>query len=213
VNGCWREIGTAGQGTCERLAEVVHCRNCAEYSRAGRELFDQPASPELLEEWTAALAAAKERAQPGTVSVVVFRLNAEWFALPTALFAEVAEHHAPHTVPFRTGATFAGLVNVNGELLLCVSLARLLGVAESGGAPPVRPRMCVVTHERERVAFPVDEVLGVRRVDAAALQPAPTTVAKAPAALTVSLFEFDGRSVGLLDEEKLFSTLARCLAW
>jgi len=56
--GCWREIGIAGNGTCERLPEMIHCRNCAEYSRGGRELFDRPASPELLEEWNAALAAA-----------------------------------------------------------------------------------------------------------------------------------------------------------
>jgi chemotaxis-related protein WspD len=211
--GCWREIGIAGNGTCERLPEMIHCRNCAEYSRGGRELFDRPASPELLEEWNAALAAAKERAKPGTLSVVVFRLHAEWFALRTALFVEVTEQRSPHTVPFRTGATFTGLVNVNGELLLSVSLARLLGVADSGGAPPVRPRTCVVTRERERVAFPVDEVLGVRRVEEAALKPAPVTVAKSPAAHTVSLFECDGRNVGLLDEEKLFAALGRNLSW
>ena len=213
MNGCWREIGTSGDGTCERLAEAIHCRNCEEYSRAGRELFDRPPSPELLEEWSASLAAAKERANPGALSVVIFRLRAEWFALRTALFVEVAEARAPHTVPFRGGPVFAGLVNVDGELLLCVSLAHLLGVAESGGAPPLRPRTCVVTRERERVAFPVDEVLGVRRVDDAALQPAPATVAKAPTALTLSLFECDGRNVGLLDEEKLFAALGRHLAW
>ncbi len=213
MNGCWRGIGTAGDGTCERLAEVIHCRNCSQYSRAGRELFDRPPSPALLEEWNASLSTPKDSAKPGTVSAVVFRLNAEWFALRTALFAEVAEQRAPHTVPFRTGATFAGLVNVNGELILCVSLAHLLGVSESGGAPPLRPRTCVVSRERERVAFSVDEVLGVRRVDEAALKPAPVTVSRSPAALTASLFECDGRTVGLLDEEKLFSTLGRRLAW
>ncbi len=73
--------------------------------------------------------------------------------------------------------------------------------------------MCVLVHDHERVAFPVDEVLGVRRLDEAALAPTPSTVAQAPDTLTSSMFDCDGRGVGLLDEEKLFAALARCMSW
>jgi chemotaxis-related protein WspD len=59
----------------------------------------------------------------------------------------------------------------------------------------------------------VDEVLGVRRLDTAALAPTPSTVAQAPDALTSSMFEYDGRGVGLLDDEKLFAALERCTSW
>jgi len=59
----------------------------------------------------------------------------------------------------------------------------------------------------------IEAAAGPEAVVEAALKPAPVTVAKSPAAHTVSLFECDGRSVGLLDEEKLFATLGRNLSW
>jgi chemotaxis-related protein WspD len=210
VKACWREIGIFGDSTCELLPQVIHCRNCVEYSRGGRELFDRPASAELLEQWTATIAAAKEQAQLNTISVVVFRLQEEWFALATDVFAEVSEYHPPHVVPFRTGGAFLGLVNVSGELLLTISLARLMGIPESA-ATPQRPRTCVITHSRERFAFPVDEVLGVLRVEDSSLKPAPSTVAKAKAALTESLFEWKTQNVGLLNVEKLSAALVGCM--
>ncbi len=210
---CWREIGFAGTGECERLREFIHCRNCIEYSRAGRELFDRPVSPGLLEEWTAALAAENHDSRREALSVVIFRIRSEWFALRTAVFAEVTEKHAPHSVPFRSGGAFLGLVNVNGELLLCVSMARLLGISEDDGPAPVRPRICVIAQDHERVAFPVDEVLGVKRLDETALVPTPATLSQSPGALTSSMFDYDGRGVGLLDQERLFAALARCMSW
>ncbi len=210
---CWQEIGSAGRGDCERLREIIHCRNCIEYSRAGRELFDRPVPTGLVAEWTAALAAENQDLRREALSVVIFRVCGEWFALRTAVFAEVTEKHAPHSVPFRSSGAFLGLVNVSGELLLCVSLAQLLGISGDDGPEPVRPRICVIAQDHERVAFPVDEVLGVRRLDESALAPTPATVSQSPGALTSSMFEYDGRGVGLLDEEKLFAALARCMSW
>jgi len=210
---CWREIGIFGTRTCPRLAEAIHCVNCQEYSRAGRELFDRAASAEAQAEWAAELAGTTDRIDTTTLSVVVFRIGAEWFAILTVLFADVAEMHAPHTVPFRTGNGFLGLVNINGELLPCVSMAVLLGLPESEGPAPVRPRMCVIAHDHERVAFPVDEALGVRRIHSALLSSPPSTVSKTPAALTASVFTREGRDVALLDEAKLFAAVTRHLTW
>jgi len=212
MSRCWQVKGVGGTADCERLPEVVHCRNCPEYAHQGRELFQREATGEMLAEWTKALAAPKEQGARQALSLVIFRLRDEWFALPTGMFQEIAEFRAIHRVPFRTGGPFLGLVNVGGELLLCVSLTTLLGL-EGEGAEASRPRTCVVRRDRERVAFPVDEVLGVRAVDAGKLGATPATVAKAPTALTTSLFRFEGFTVGLLDGERLFQALSRCLAW
>jgi chemotaxis-related protein WspD len=210
---CWREIGILGTRTCPRLAEAIHCVNCPEYSRLGRELFDRAASADAQAEWAAELALTADRTEATTLSVVIFRIGQEWFALRTALFADVAEMHPPHTVPFRSGSGFLGLVNINGELLPCISMAALLGLPESGGPGAVRPRMCVIAHHHERVAFPVDEALGVRRMDSAAFSSPPSTVSKTPAALTASVFICEGRDVALLDEAKLFAAVTRHLTW
>ncbi|MBU1908712.1 MAG: chemotaxis protein CheW, partial [Verrucomicrobia bacterium] len=72
---CWETIGTDGDGSCERLGEKIHCRNCPVFSEGGRVLLDQAAPPGYLEEWTALLAREKEEAPADTLSAVVFRLG------------------------------------------------------------------------------------------------------------------------------------------
>jgi len=70
-----------------------------------------------------------------------------------------------------------------------------------------------VGNGRERFAVGVDEVLGVRRVPCAGLQPVPVTLAKSPSAQTTSCFELDSRNVGLIDEQRFFDFLDRSLRW
>ena len=48
---CYKTTGVFGDGTCSRLPGLIHCRNCAEYARAGRQLFDRPLAPGELEQW------------------------------------------------------------------------------------------------------------------------------------------------------------------
>ena len=64
---------------------------------------------------------------------MVFRIGAEWIGLPTDVFQEVAEECIVHTLPHRRGGVLAGLVNVRGELLLCVALEILLGMEPASG--------------------------------------------------------------------------------
>jgi chemotaxis-related protein WspD len=165
---------------------------------------------ELSEELARAVSAGVEDA----VSVLVFRTASEWFALPSLVFQEVAPYQKAYVLPFRSGALLAGLVNVNGELLLCVSLAAALGIpVDDNAAPGGKPRLCVVKAGRERFAFEVDEILGVRRISAGRLQPVPATLAKSPSAQVASCFKLDGRNVGMIDEKRLFNSLDRSLRW
>jgi chemotaxis signal transduction protein len=106
------------------------------------------------------------------------------------------------------------MVNVNGELLLCVSLQAALGLpSEENKEPGVRPRLCIVGAGRERFAFGVNEILGVRRVSRSSLQKVPVTLSKSPSAQTGWCFELEGRHVGLIDEDKFFNSLDRSLRW
>ena len=211
---CWREIGIAGDQSCELLSRYVHCRNCPQYSNLGRTLFDREMPDDYRREISEELAAATTPPTADTVSVVVFRIGLEWFALRTIVFHEIAVSQKTYIVPFRSRGVLAGMVNVNGELLLCVSLQAALGLpagekAELGG----KPRLCVVGTGRERFAFSTNEVLGVRRVSRASLRTVPVTLAKSPSAQTVWCFELEGRNVGLIDEKKFFNSLDRSLRW
>jgi chemotaxis-related protein WspD len=211
---CWREIGVRGDRSCERLAEFVHCRNCPEFARVGRTLLDREVPQGYLWQSTGRLAQPAVAAAEQTVSVVVFRLGEEWFALRALAFEQIAEYHPVHSVPARSGGVLDGLVNVNGELLLAASLPALLAL-EKPAAPVEAPRRrtVVVRREHERYAFTVDEVLGVRRVSLANSAGVPATVSRAPSAQTSACLRIESRDVGLLDETRLFERLSGGLRW
>jgi chemotaxis-related protein WspD len=210
---CWRETGIAGERSCEKLSRYVHCRNCPEYSNLGRTLFAREIPEDYRREMTKELAEPAVPPAEDMESVVVFRVGPEWFALRTIVFHEITASARAYVLPFRSGGALAGLVNVNGELLLCVSFRDVLGLAEEKTELGRTPRLCVVGVGRERLAFCVDEILGVRRVSRAALRKVPVTLAKSPQAQTRWCFEFDGCNIGLIDEKKFFDSLDRSLRW
>jgi chemotaxis-related protein WspD len=138
--------------------------------------------------------------------VLIFRIEEEWLALPVEVLAEVTPWRPPHRVPHR-GGLLAGLVNLRGELHLCVRLAQLLGIRTPAAAPAPTGRLLVVVWRQQRWVFPVDAVDQVHRFSRAALTPAPATVARSHHRLSQGVFPWDGRSIGLLDPERLFHGL------
>lgn len=211
---CWQDIGITGDRSCELLSKYVHCRNCPQYSALGRTLFDREMPEDYQREVSEELAAPAAAVVEETESVLVLRIGSEWFALRTQVFQEIAPYQKPYVVPFRTGALLAGLVNVNGELLLCISLEAALGLSPEEKTNSLgKPRLCVVKNGSARFAFGVDEVLGIRQVPYASLQPVPVTLAKSPSAQIISCFEVNGYRVGLIDEQRLFTSLERGLQW
>lgn len=139
VHDCWRTIGVQGNGTCAELQQFVHCRNCPVYSTAALQLLDRPLWPEYLRERTRHYAQARRPATPARISVLVFRLATEWLALPTVVCQEIVERRFIHSLPHRREGIVLGLVNVRGELIVCVSAARLLGLETPARADETKP--------------------------------------------------------------------------
>ena len=223
VYDCWNRIGVTGNGTCQELLRFVHCRNCPVYSGAAIQLLDRPVTADYRREWSAHYAGQKQLTVPAKTSVVIFRVLTEWLALPTHAFQEVAERRVPHTLPHRQRDLVLGLVNVRGELLVCVSLGRLLGLAAPGaGRPAPKPRnteslvreqrLMVADWNGHRIAFPVEEVHGVHRIHHEQLREAPATITKSMHTYSRGVFDWRDHTVGVLDAEALFSTLDRSLA-
>src|SRR4051812_42735329 len=214
---CWNRIGVRGDRSCAELERVIHCHNCEVFAGAGRRFLDAPTPAGYLQEWTQRLAAPIDESCVEMVSVLTFRLAGEWLALPVRLLVEVANPRPVHRVPHR-GGVLAGLVNIRGELHLCVHLDLVLGIqrggAEAAGKGPAAPRLLVVRREaegasaaaaeRDRWVFPVDEVDQVRRLPLGELTRVPATVQRSVARLSRGVFHADGRSIGLIDEERLF---------
>jgi chemotaxis-related protein WspD len=131
---CWNQGGIWGEASCPELAQVVHCHNCSVYTQAGRRLLEREAPPGYVEAWTALVTQTKtensQRDYTDLLSVFIFRLGAEWLALPSGIVQEATRPNPIHTVPHRSDRIFLGLVNVRGALLLCISLRHLLGIED-----------------------------------------------------------------------------------
>jgi chemotaxis-related protein WspD len=185
------------------------------YARAGALLLNRPTPAGYRRNWAAHFAGAKQRAKVANTSATLFRLGLEWLALDTVLFQEVAEHRPMHSLPHRRLGVVLGLVNVRGELLLCVSLGRLLELEHE--LPRERPRqgyrrLLVVSADTNHFAFPVDEVYGVHRFNREELEEPPATVARAARSFTRGVFRWRQHTVGYLDSEALFLNLHRSLS-
>lgn len=220
VHDCWNRIGVEGNATCRELVKYIHCRNCPVYSAAGLQLLDRPLPPDYRRERAEHYAQRKTISRPARLSVVVFRIGGEWFALPTTAFQEVAEHRAMHTLPHRRRGLALGLVNVRGELLVCASAARLLGLESSGAGVPspkselgtVFDRLLVAVWNGQRVVFPVAEVQGIQRFHKDEMKESPATITRSSLTYTEGVFVWGDRTVGLLDAEAFFTALNRSLA-
>jgi chemotaxis-related protein WspD len=219
---CWRLIGVAGDRSCPELEAVIHCRNCPVLADAARTFFDREAPQGYLEEWRAILEEPAETVAADTTSVLVFRLESEWLALPTAVLVEVTPVRTLHRLPHRAGGVLAGVVNIRGQLQLCVSLHGLIGLPGGPSAPPhdsrdedttgrAAARLLVVERPggeaADRWVLGVDEVAGVHRVTKGMLRAVPSTVGHAGGRLSSALFEWQERTVALLDEARMFEAL------
>lgn len=211
LNDCWKRIGTWGDRSCPELKRHLHCRNCSVYSAGAARLLDAELPESYLADQARHYAEPKREIRQGARSVVVFRLTTEWFALATSVFREVALQRTVHSLPHRRDRTVAGVVNIRGELLVCVSLAPTLGLSgEPGGERTAR--LAVVSREGDRFVFLADEIAGLHRYDESDLAPVPATLAHARAAYTRGILTWQNRPVGVLDDQLLFYTLNRSLA-
>lgn len=177
-------------------------------------LLDRPLPAQYRRAWTAHFAREKTVASPSNSSALLFRISSEWFALPTRAFQEVAERKQVHSLPHRRQGLVLGLVNIRGELLLCISLGHLLGVERLPGREALRTehhRLLVCNWEGSRLTFPVDEVHGTHRFHTQDLKTPPATVANAAASFTQGILHWQERRAGFLNAEALFGALNRSL--
>jgi chemotaxis-related protein WspD len=214
INACWNNIGVHGDASCPELTTFIHCRNCPVYAAAAVDLLDIDTPAFDIERRTHDVAQDVPQAERDLYSVVVFRVGSEWLALPTISFQEVAGTRVIHAIWHRRGGAVLGLTNIRGELLICISPRYVLhiepgpdvtGSGHGGGYK----RFLVIERDGHRLVFPVDEVCGVERYHQGDLTAPPTA---APPHIT-AVFPRHGKSVGVLDDQLLFHTIDRSLAF
>jgi chemotaxis-related protein WspD len=160
----------------------------------------------------------KQQKLAGTESVTIFRLGNEWMALPTSSIQEVTDVSSVHSIPHRTAPVLRGLVNLRGQLKICVSLGQLMeidkGEVYSGKETKERiyERMITVKHNDNQYVFLVSEVKGTYRYHQDELQAPPATLSQARGTYTCGIIHWQGREVACLDAELMFYSLEKQLA-
>ncbi|KHK60369.1 chemotaxis protein CheW [Burkholderia sp. A9] len=222
VDDCWNRIGTRGDRSCERLADCLRCLNCPVYAYHAAKLLERPLDVAELADTTHRLSAFDANRAHGDddtrQAALAFRVADEWLALPIHVLREIAGTRPIHSLPHRRHSAVRGVVNIRGTLRIAISIGALLGLdAGKGGnggngrADGRFTRLLVAAHQGEPVVFPVDEVEGVLRFGASEWVPVPATVGRASAGLSRGVLSWRGKSVGLLDDDRLFDAVTRSM--
>jgi len=191
----------------------------------------RPVDPGYGEDWARELARPADAAAATDAAAMVFRVGAEWLAVPLALASSVAPsapvHRLPHRGGAHSGSALLGVVAAGGRLLPALSLARLLDIdTDAGAAAPAGrhafARLLVLAEYGSQrgaqpaapaFALPVDEVHGVVRYAGTALLPPAATVGRAPPPLVAGVLPGAVRgaagdsAAGLLDAHLLTAAL------
>lgn len=215
TDDCWNRIGVRGDRSCERLQSLAHCRHCDIHAEAARSIMQRTVPESYGLEWADYYARAEADRKVLDRSVLVFRIGAEWLALPSAVALGVAEVARPHAVPHRRGGVLAGIVSVKGTIYPCMSLAALLGIADEQlpELPGRRayPRLLLVRLDQHAYAMSIPDLHGMRRFASQDLQPVPTTSGKAIDRYLSGVLPADDARIGLLDHELIGHQFARAL--
>jgi len=216
INDCWNHIGVWGKESprCEKLKTVMHCRNCDTFSYSGQKILEQPLSEDYLKDWASIYSREKEKNLVGTNSSLVFRLGDEWYSIPNDAIVEVTEIRVIHSIPHAKSKALRGVVNIRGELKICVSIGHMLGISKgmkqkNKSKYTSYERMIVMLCEEQQFVFPVSEVLGSFRYKDDDIKAPPATVSNAKATFTTGMLSLDNKTIACLDHTLIFNSLRR----
>ena len=213
MKDCWNQIGVWSRqpDKCEKLQQVIHCRNCDIYTKAGRKAIEKTASAEYIAQRTKSYSSEISKTVTKHCSVLVFRIGLEWFCLPTKFCHSIENRSAVHSIPRYSNQILLGLVNIRGTLQLCFSLHTVLQVAPDHNRPTasisVYKRLLVLGHNQHQYTFPVDEVAGIERIDDINLEKLPATLNQHQAAFVKGVVKMADRRIAYLNAMQLFESL------
>lgn len=183
-------------------------------------LLERPPQKEYRVMWSDLLKKDKSLVtSEAEASLVLFGLGHEWVGINTMCLYEITECRKIHTVPNTRSQILRGVVNLKGQIRLCINLHKLLGIdvasAESeetlaGQSSHLQyPRMLAINRFNEIWVFAVESVWGVINYNQNDLIPVPVNVTKSSANYFKGILSWEKKNVSVLDEELVFESLRR----
>ena len=219
IDDCWNKIGVWSdkKTLCPKLEDVIHCRNCEVYSAAGRTVLERKLPEDYEENWAEVYAGNKKEKISGAESITIFRLGNEWLALPTNIIEEVSDVSVIHSIPHQRTTVLKGLMNLRGQMSICVSLGQLLEIEKyNKDNDDIRnrtyERIIAINHNKSSFVFLVSEVKSTYRLRPGELKEPHSTLSHAKGTFTKGILSWENKDVAYLDTELLFYTLDKKLA-
>ncbi len=180
-------------------------------------LLDRPVAPAELESGAELAARPMAPGNRRASRYLLFRVGDETAALVATALRRVTPVVRTRPIPHRVSGVLRGVCNIRGELVLCADLHRLLGLARGGagadeGTASDPRRMVVAGPADNSWAFEVDALVGIESIDPAEIHAPPVTVEYALADFTAGVTEAGGRSVTILDAERVLAGFKAGLA-
>ena len=210
---CWRHIGIEGDRSCPELELHIHCRNCPTFVDAARAFLNRAPEEDYIDEVTGLNTNMSSGAvRDDGVPIMTFRLGSEWHGLPVRVIEQIHPVAPIRRVPHRRNPGFLGLTSIEGQIEVCMSMHAVLGV-EGDAAPATGIRRWLMLKlGGERWVAPVDEIMGVVRVDRKSIQPLPATLERSPDPASSGGFAVDDLRVSLLAPDPLLRRFKASLA-
>jgi purine-binding chemotaxis protein CheW len=152
-----------------------------------------------------AVAAEESEAAEG-MSLLLFRIADEWYAVEAGDVREIFQDYAVTPVPC-VPDFILGVVNIRGEILSVTDPARLMGLGSIGSGAPTAWPAVVVTNQDVATALVVDEVGDIVEVASDALEPPISGVDRLQAEFIAGSVFVSDRMVGLLNVERVLQPI------
>jgi chemotaxis-related protein WspD len=170
-------------------------------------LLDRPSPDDYIEEWTTRIAMPKARQQAATDSIFIVRIAAEWFGLASRFVDELGGIGRIHRIPHRRSGTLLGVVNVRGQLVVCVSLLEALHLAHDSSS---YKNLVVLKDGQLRLGIAVHEVFGIHRYPSGDIQRIAST--QSERRYTSGIVVANNTQVACLDTPSLLAALRKSLS-
>ena len=207
--GCWQIDGTAGNRSCEKLSQYIHCSKCPERIKHGQAFFDRTPPEDYLIEWKDKL--SESEAFPDISDrqqIVVFRIGTDLFAIPSRRIVDITGTKEIHKIPFKSNDVFLGTANFSGELRLCVSIHKVLTQEQADDIATDRhkvyKRMLTIIRDNSSWAFHVEEIIAVKYIYSSSIK-----AADASATYSLGSISLEDQQVHILDHHLLCSSFER----
>jgi purine-binding chemotaxis protein CheW len=158
---------------------------------------------EILEKRAESLALeALEEEVSDRLSMLLFRIGEEWYAVDVADVREIFQEYAVTPIPCAP-SFILGVTNVRGEILSVTDPAVLTSLGQIVGVDGMEPPAVVVTNGTVTTAMVVDEIGDIVEVANSAVEPPVSIIDRAQAEFVAGSVYVDGSMVGLLNVERV----------